>query len=298
MKSALVSTPTVSIVMLSYNRVSDVLNGLQQLAIVNYPSLEIIVVDNASSDGTAETVAHSFPNVKLIKNIENSGVAAANLGFFSATGEYIVIIDDDSYPLPDAIELMVKHFEADQNIGIVAFNVRNVSHFCQNQCVSKQVNPSNPPEYHMGFNGAGAGFRRSVLEQVGGYSETFFLYWNELDLALRVLKAGYSICSDEKIVALHKYSPLNRESLRAPFYYTRNLLWIFWQYWPQSLLWPRLLGLLFSCVFHSIEQRSTVYIKAYAAALFQIRRVQRNPMSKKLIHSLRLTEKLAFIYFR
>ncbi len=288
--------PLVSIVMLSYNRVQDVLNGLRQLQAISYSPLECIVVDNASSDGTPAAVSRLFPHVKLIALKENIGVAAANQGFFSAAGEYIVIIDDDSFPMADSISRMVKCFERDEKVGIVAFNVRNVAHFSQAQ--DYQVITENASELRLGFNGAGAGFRRSVLEQAGGYSEAFFLYWNELDLALRVLKAGYTICWDEKIIALHQYSPQNRDSLRAPFYYTRNLFWVYWQYWPLPLLIVRVLSLLFSCVYHSLEQRSAVYIKACLDALRHLSRIKRNPLSKQLVRSLRLTEKLAFIYFR
>lgn len=288
--------PLVSVVMLSYNRKEDVLHGMDRLREIPYPELEIIVVDNASTDGTVEAVRNRFPQVRTISAPENIGVAAANLGFFQAIGEYVVIIDDDSYPLPDSIERMVQRFSEDERIGIVAFDVRNVTHFDPAVSVSSGI--PTTLQYKLGFNGAGAGIRRSVLQQVGGYSDSFFLYWNEMDLALRVLAAGYSICWDEGIVALHKYSPKNRSSLRAPFYYTRNLFWIYWQYWPLSLLLQRTAGLFFSCIFHSIEQRSTVYLRAFASALIKLGNIRRRPLSKELIRSLRLTEKLAFIYFR
>lgn len=289
--------PLVSIVMLSYNRLADVVNGLEQLHLIAYEKLEFIVVDNASSDGTCEQVRRRFPDVKLIRLDENLGVAAANRGFFSAAGEFIVIIDDDSYPLPEAIARMVQCFQSDEKIGIVAFNVRNVSHFQAAAQEHEKTEQSVPP-CQLGFNGAGAGFRRSVLEKVGGYSPAFFLYWNELDLALRVVQAGFTIHWDERIIALHQYSPQNRDSLRAPFYYTRNLFWLYWQYWPLLWLCRKSLSFFFSCVYHSLEQKTLVYVRAYIAALAKLKRVPRKPMQREIIKSLRMTEKLAFIYFR
>ena len=297
MSSSSGSFPLVSIVMLSFNRKEDVLHGLGRLRGISYPALETIVVDNASTDGTVESVRKRFPDVNVISLTENIGVAAANRGFFQASGEYIVIIDDDSFPTPDSIGRMVQRFVEDGNIGVVAFNVHNVTHFEQPKSVLTPTE-STPSKYKQGFNGAGAGFRSSVLLQVGGYSDCFFLYWNEMDLALRVLAAGYSICWDDGIIALHKYSPTNRSSLRAPFYYTRNLYWIYWQYWPLSMLLFRTAVLSFSCIFHSIEQRSMVYIRAFIAALREVGHIRRRPLKKELIRSLRITEKLAFIYFR
>ena len=287
--------PLVSIVMLSYNRSADVLYGLNRLQEITYPALEFLVVDNASSDDTVRKVGDQFPHVSLISLKENIGVAAANMGFGAAKGEYIVIIDDDSFPLPDSISLMVKRFQEDERIGILAFNVRNVSHF--NPGFATEYAARKTP-YGLGFNGAGAGLRRSMIEKVGGYSEAFFLYWNEMDLALRCLHAGFKVCWDDRIIALHKYSPQNRSSLRAPFYYTRNLYWLYWQYWPLDMLLTRTVRFAFSCIYHSIEQRSPVYFKAFLSALIHLGKVARVPMPRKLVNSVRLTEKLAFIYFR
>lgn len=292
-----VKLPLVSIVMLSYNRRKEVLDGLLEIEKIQYQNLEIIVVDNASQDGTGAAVSALHPEVVLISLEKNIGVAAANQGFFSARGEYIIIIDDDSFPLPDSVSRMVERFESDPTIGIVAFHVRNVSHFHQPDS-GKKLEKTENSDYRLGFNGAGAGFRRAALEECGGYSDHFFLYWNELDLALRFLHKGYSICRDEQIIALHHYSPRNRSSLRAPYFYTRNLLWLYWQYWPLSCLLPRIFSFLSSCIYHSIEQANLVYVKAFFSGLLGLGQLKRTPMDKTLIKSLRLTEKLSFIYFR
>jgi GT2 family glycosyltransferase len=290
--------PLVSIVMLSFNRKAEVLKGLNEIRKIGYPQLEVIVVDNASQDETARMVSTRFPDVNLISLKENIGVAAANYGFRAAQGKYVIIIDDDSYPLPDAVGRMVELFEKDEKIGIVAFHVRNVSHYHHPENQPPSPIPAPPTGYRMGFNGAGAGFRKDLLIKCGGYSEHFFLYWNELDLALRVLNEGFTIVGDEQIVALHQYSPTNRSSLRAPFFYTRNLLWLYWQYWPLPLMIKRVTGLLNACLYHSLEQRNTIYIRAFFSGLMGLGALRRTPIADSMIKSLRLTEKLAFIYFR
>jgi len=114
--------PLVTVNILSWNRKEDLRESLIELKKTTYPNIELIVVDNASTDGSPEMVEREFPYVKLIKMPKNIGIAGWNIGFEKANGKYIMVLDDDSYPAPDAIELMVEEFEkADEDVGIIAF---------------------------------------------------------------------------------------------------------------------------------------------------------------------------------
>ncbi len=293
----------VSVVMLSYNRREDVAEGIGQLLSQEYENLEIIVVDNGSSDNTARMVLENFPQVTMIALEQNLGVAAYNIGFDRAGGDYIVVLDDDSFPERYAIPRMVKEFEADPQLGVVAFDVRNHEEFVR--AGAPGGDPKNNPHrtntscrYQLAFNGCGVGIRKQVLRQVGGYPEEFFLYWNEQDLAIRILDAGYHIRWFTDIISYHKYAPSNRSSLRAPFYYTRNLYWLTWKYFPPVRLLKDTLRLFYLSFYYTFEQRSPVYLKATFSALYNLRRIKRRPAGKEIIRRLRLTHKLAFIYFR
>lgn len=293
----------VSIVMLSFNRKNDVAEGVRELLAQNYKNIEIIVVDNGSSDGTAEMIKEKLPQVKLIALQDNIGVAAYNTGFKQAKGEYIVVLDDDSFPEKSAIQRMVEEFEKNDKLGVVAFDVRNYEEF--KHLKEKDVfvspvryEPAETSRYQMAFNGCGVGIRKRVIDRVGGYAEEFFLYWNEQDLSIRVLDAGYEIQWFTDIISFHKYSPSNRESLRAPFYYTRNLYWLIWKYFPKTKLVKDTLQLIYYSFYYTFEQRSLVYLKATFSALFNIRKIKRKPARKEIIKKLRLTYKLPFIYFK
>ncbi|MCP5104281.1 MAG: glycosyltransferase family 2 protein [bacterium] len=290
----------VSIVMLSFNRKNDVAEGVRELLSQNYKNIEIIVVDNGSSDETAQMVNEKFPQeqVKLIALEDNIGVAAYNIGFNSASGEFIVILDDDSFPEKNAIPRMVEEFEKNEKLGVVAFDVRNYAEFTGEAVSARRREPSESSRYQLAFNGCGVGIRKNVIQRVGGYPEEFFLYWNEQDLAIRILDAGYQIQSFTDIISFHKYSPDNRESLRAPFYYTRNLYWLIWKYFPFSRAITDTIKLIYYSFYYTFEQRSPVYLKATAAALFNTRKIKRKPAKKQIIKKLRLTYKLAFIYYK
>jgi len=291
----------VSAVVLSFNRREELAYSLGRLQEVTGVSLEIIVVDNGSKDGSAEMVAAEFPRVRLLALPENIGVAAYNRGFFQARGQFILILDDDSFPAPDALEKMVELFNADPDIGLVAFDVRSFDHYDRK---SEQKEPLSletaPPSYLLGFNGAGAGVRKEILDQVGGYPEEFFLYWNEQDLAMRILAAGRRIAYSAAIVAYHRYAPKNRDSRRGPFFYTRNLFWIFWKHlpWPDLVRRSLRLGLL--CCYHSLAQLTTVYLQALAAALFRAPDIfrRRRALKPELARRFRIPMGLSFILFR
>ncbi|MDQ1352085.1 MAG: hypothetical protein QG657_2391 [Acidobacteriota bacterium] len=297
----------VSVVMLSYNRKHDAAEGIRLLLAQDYKNLEIIVVDNGSTDGTIETLSEIFSQeqIKLIALPRNIGVAAYNIGFEKAAGQYIVVLDDDSFPGKNAIPRMVEAFQKNDKLGVVAFNIKNHATLSNLSDQSDQSNSSELSDlsdttggYSMAFNGCGAGIRKSLIDRVGGYPGEFFLYWNEQDLAIRILAAGYQIRSFNDIIAYHKYSPANRESSRAPFYYTRNLYWLTWKYFPMLKLIKDTLQLIYCSFYYTLEQKTLVYLKATLSALLNIKKIKRKPVAKEIINKLRLTYKLAFIYYK
>jgi GT2 family glycosyltransferase len=289
--------PKVSVVMLSYNRKDDVMEGVGELLAQDYKNIEIIIVDNGSGDK---------PGVKPVALDKNIGVAAYNIGFRRAEGEYIVILDDDSFPEQTAIRQMVEQFEKDPELGVVAFDVRN--YYDYKKIVKKEETDTGKKErgekqtgksrYQMAFNGAGVGIRTRCIREVGGYPEEFFLYWNEQDLSIRILDAGYGIRWFPGIVSLHKYSPANRESWRAPFYYTRNLYWLIWKYFPLKKVLKDTIQLVYYSFYYSMEQRTIIYLKATASAFFGLGKLKRKPVKKEIVKNLRLTYRLAFIYYK
>lgn len=295
--------PIVSVVMVSYNRKEDVWEGLVRLLNQKYTALEIIVVENGSDDGTAEMVRREFHTVRLISLHENTGVSAYNVGFKSACGKYILILDDDSFPEDGAIEKMVGKFEHDPLLGIAAFDVRDYYNYREttgDTSLKPRQEAVSAENYMMSFNGAGAGIRKEIIDITGGYPDEFFLYFNETDLALRVLNLGFKIEFFPDLVSYHKNSPSNRDSTRAPFYYTRNLFWVFWKNYPQSLMWANTFKLIYHCLYYSMEQRTGVYLKSLADAVGGLGHIlkKRAPVKKEVAKNMRIHITSPFTMYR
>lgn len=292
----------VSIVMLSYNRELDVSESLTNIRRITHENIEVIVVDNASTDGTVELVRTCFPEVKLILMNDNIGIEAYNRGFEQARGDYIVIIDDDSFPAPNALTKMIEKFEQNDALGVVAFDVRNFYHYDElhtSESTEKHTSASSN-QYIMSFNGAGVGIRADVFREVGYYPAEFFLYNNEMDTSFRIWDKGYKIEFFSDIVAYHKYSPVNRASWRAPFYYTRNAFWLVWKHYPlEKCLWTTI-KLIYLCSYSSFEQRTMIYMKAMLDAFKNIDKIKgkRSPVKKEIAEGLRIPFHTFFTFYR
>jgi GT2 family glycosyltransferase len=194
----------------------------------------------------------------------------------------------------------VEIFRARDDVGVVAFDVRSYHCYSEVAALPPSLDRDATPEYPMGFNGAGAGVRRRLLLDAGGYPEEFFLYWNELDLALRILQAGYRIAQYPGVVAFHKLSPGNRASTRGPFYYSRNLFWIYWKYFPLGMLLPATARLVYQCLYSCLEQKTTVYLQALWAAFSGAGMIARKRcvLREEITRQVRIAWKLAFIQYR
>src|SRR5881394_787555 len=105
--------PRVSFLISTYNRRTVLLQTLDRVKGCGLPreEFEILLVDNASPDGTAEGVAELHPDVRLFALRENLGPCAKNIGLKEARGQYVIFLDDDSFPLPLSTARMMHYFE-------------------------------------------------------------------------------------------------------------------------------------------------------------------------------------------
>lgn len=194
--------PLVSVNILTYNRKSELRNTLNKVYEQDYKNIEVIVVDNASSDGTEEMLKNEFPQVAVIRLDKNIGAPGYNYGFERASGEYILILDDDSYPLEGAIKKGLETISEDEKTGIIAFNVFNTRY--------KVTETKSFEKFPFSFIGCGALIKKSLLDTIGYYSKDYFLYHNELDLSARAYNAGFNIVYLKEAAVIHNQSELSR----------------------------------------------------------------------------------------
>lgn len=225
--------PLVSIVTLTHNRkdlLSDLLFALRRQT---YDPVEIIVVDNASSDNTVSVVKTRFPEVKLVRSPRNIGTAAYNLGMAEASGEYILLMDDDGRPSRDWVTQMVARFQANPQLGAAACMIRlhatgEVADDSPRFVLTDAVDGGYPCA---AYNGTGAGLRAAALRSAGYYPEDYFLSWIELYLCTRILDNGWEVRCYPDIVVEHfkepggSYRPMTYNGLR-------NYYWYVWTFYP------------------------------------------------------------------
>jgi GT2 family glycosyltransferase len=222
------TSPLLSFIISTFNRREAI---LQTLAVLRGPAggsgnREVIVVDNASIDGTADAIAQGFPEVNLIRQRFNGGPCAKNRGIESARGKYLVFLDDDSFPQADSIDRMVAEFEDDPALGAAVFSVRLPSGVCE--CSA----------YPDVFAGCGVGLRAEAIGQVGGLPDDFFMQAEEYDLSLRLLDAGWKIRRFADIGVTHLKTPRARFPGRVMRLDVRNNLTLIARYFPDEWVMP------------------------------------------------------------
>ena len=240
--------PRLSVVIPTWNRGDDLQRTLEVLAaqgaVPGAPPHEVIVVDNASTDGTAAMVLASHPEVRLIQLERNLGpTGARNAGVAVARADLVLLLDSDTEPADGALEAICRRLEGDVHLGAV--NALQID-----QGTGRPWwwwGPHGYPEaeyLNREFDSAfkieegASGIRRSVYEQVGGFDERFFMLVEGRDLAARVVRAGYRIRYCPEIRFVHragsnrpKDNPVYRHSGRLYFEF-RNEVWYTWRYFP------------------------------------------------------------------
>lgn len=219
-------TPDLSVIIVSWN-VRELLRACLQSVLACPLSVEVIVVDNASTDGSAAMVAQEFPAVRLIVNTANRGFTAANnQGIALARGRYVCFLNPDTVVGGDALQMMVAYLAAHADVAAVGPQLRYGDGRPQSSCrrfptLCSALFESTPLEWHWPGNpwarwyrmedrlplspageegvevdwlvGAALMTRREILEQIGGFDEGYFMYSEELDWCRRVRQTGRRI---------------------------------------------------------------------------------------------------------
>ena len=227
----------VSIVIVNWNRFEDVARNVRHLDRLRGrgPTFEVIVVDNGSTDGDAGRLA-AFDSVRLVRLDANYGPSSArNRGIEAALGRYILFLDSDAYLSRKALAPLVRLMDGDPRVGIVGCRVMNGHTRKLDQWVYAQ--PASTHEKlgfeSYSFSAAGALARASALREAGAFWEDLFIYNEEVDLSIRVIRAGYTVRYAPEATVLHFALPRGRGGPSSYWYYqSRNWIWIFYRYYP------------------------------------------------------------------
>jgi len=223
----------LSIIIVSWNVEEDVLDCLRSIA-ENSPSepFEVIVVDNASSDGTVAALRRDFPDATVVANTENRGFAGANnQALAMAKGQYLLLLNPDTVVHLRALDLLIRFMDSHQDVGGCGPRLLNsdgttqlsVRHFPTfraalyrysalrylrlfrgeyRRSLMKEFGHDRQRDVDI-VKGAALMLRQSVIDQIGPMDEGFFMYYEEADLCLRIRKAGWRIVFMPEALVTH-----------------------------------------------------------------------------------------------
>ncbi len=255
--------PRVLIIVLCYNGVELTLECLASLRRISYPRADVLVVDNASGDGTPARVRAAFPALAVVEAGGNLGFAAGNnIGLRRALAEgydYALLLNNDTEVAPDFLDRLVEVAEADPSVGIVGPTItyhaapdtiwsagglidrrRGLSSMRGiGERDSGQYAAPAPVDF---VTGCALLCKRAVLERAGLLDERFFMYYEETEWCARAARAGFGILHVPAARVLHKI-PLDARSDKpyVAYYMTRNRLLFLRQTWAAPATWLRAL---------------------------------------------------------
>ena len=232
----------LSIITINYNGLKDTSELIDSIPFKE--DMEVIVVDNASKEDEASIISERYPQVKVIRSLENLGFAGGNnLGIKEAKGNFFLLINNDTYFKEFNIDALIKRFETSNKTGIVCPKLRfawgnNPIQFAgytplsnitvRNQAIGfgeedkGQYDSSHPTPY---AHGAAMLIKREAIEKVGLMPECYFLYYEEIDWSMMFTRAGYEIWYDPCCTIYHKESQTTgQNSPLRTYYITRNRL--------------------------------------------------------------------------
>lgn len=223
---------SVSLVISVWNRKDDLRENLASIRAQTVPPLQVIVVDNDSSDGTPEMVVAEFPEVHLIRmpHSDYGACETFNVGFASARGEFTGILDDDVVLPPDFVERMLEEF-AQEPATTVLLSPKVIEPEMPDWY--KDAPAVNTPRYMSTFRGCGSMAKTAAIKEAGWYDIRFFIFGNERDLTTRLLNLGYRVKMVPSIEVFHKAPFGMRHGKRSLYYHVRN----FWLYAFKYVPW-------------------------------------------------------------
>lgn len=241
----------------TWNGADLLVGALASLERQRYRDSEVLVVDNGSTDGTAERLAREYPWVRVLRFEANRGFAAAvNAGIRAARGEIVVLMNNDTEAEPSWLAALVGALDRHPEVGSVASKMMDYHDRTRIDSAGDQLGifasrigqgePDGPrfsePRYVFSACAGGAAYRRRALDDVGLFDERFFAYFEDTDWGARAQLAGYRCLYVPDAVLYHHGSVTARRVSERTFYLRmRNSLFLFFQYMPtRRLAWAPL----------------------------------------------------------
>jgi len=270
--------PSVSIIIVNFNGKELLRRCLTSLLTTNYPNFEVIIVDNASTDGSVELIEKlfgSYPRIRVIENRENLGHAeGCNIGARVARGRYLVFLDSDtemkigecftldnerSHSAENWLLELVKVMESDESIGaaqakmVLAKDSRLLDYTCMaidalgtwHATYGLKEDEFKEKIEILAASSGCCIVRREVFDEAGGFDSDYFIYDDDTDFSLRTRLLGYNILYVPSAVIVHRGGVLRGINKKTVYHSAKNRVYTLLKNYELKNLWWRFLALSF-----------------------------------------------------
>lgn len=238
----------IAVVIVNWNRKADILNLLSELKTVSKPCLDVIVVDNASEDGSVAAIKTEFPETTLIINkVNTGGTGGFNQGIRYVIGQkkyrYVWLLDNDARIEDHTIGELLNAMESDSRIGIAGSRIVDIENRVMTvetggnfrwdiagvAAVNRNCIPKNLDAIDVDYVAiCSALVRLSALERVGLMDERLFVLWDDMDWGLCFKSHGYQVVSIPKSIVYHRsFSERSANEIMDFYYNFRNALLVY-----------------------------------------------------------------------
>lgn len=237
------AAPLVSIIVPAYNEEVNAVSSLNNLLQADYPNFEIIFVDDGSKDATYEKVKAAFdadPRMRIFTKPNGGKASALNYGIAQSAAGYVVCIDADTKLLPNAISLLMQHFDPmlsrEMPVGAVAGNVKvgnEINAITRWQAIEYITSQNFDRKAFAAVNaitvvpGAIGAFRKEAIEEAGGFTTDTLA--EDCDLTVRILRCGYSIENENKAIAMTEAPETVKMFLKQRFRWSFGVMQTFYK---------------------------------------------------------------------
>lgn len=277
----------VSVIIVNWNGKHHLEHCLPALRQQSYQANEIIIVDNASTDDSVEFLKSNFPTIKLVSLSENQGFSGGNIkGFEVAIGDYVVLLNNDTKPLTDWLEQLVKCADEHSDVGIVASHMTDwEGKFTDTAGDGCSVTgrgfklfmnqPTSIPiksQYVFSACAGAALYKRALLNEIGFLDERFFMNAEDTDLAFRAQLADWKVYLCANAEVRHRISGSQGSySDKAVYFSSRNHIWLYLKCMPTRLIVKYALSFWIhffsSLLFFAKRKQAGAYLAGFLAAL-------------------------------
>ena len=217
--------PLISIQILNWNRAEETQRAIASALDQSYNNIEVILVDNGSTDNSIEITSKNYPEIKIVELDKNYGCPEGrNRGLKYCNGEYIFYLDNDGVLHRDAVLNAYKSISENENVGIIGGVIYDFMY--QYEIDTKCLIKNNIKYYYNNFSGGICLHDKRIYKKTGYYPSHFIYGAEELFLSLKAIQFGYKIIIDESVILWHKKSIVARNHVKEILHSYYNKLYI------------------------------------------------------------------------